>query len=651
MLQFFRKAFSSKLGAIIALGFLGLIALAFASGDVANTGGFGGVAGGDRVATVGNDRVDAAELSQAATSAVERIRQQDPKMSMKAFLAAGALEQVLTDVIDRTALAVFGKQIGIVASDRLIDSEITQMPAFKGPDGNFSKDAFQQAIRQSGLSEAAVRVDLRQGLIARQVLMPAQFGAVVPAEFAKRYAALLRDRRSGAIAILPSQAFAPAKPPSDQELTAWYTANRDRFIRPERRVIRYATFGDSALKTVPAPTDAEIAARFNQNKAQYDALETRTVTQLIVPTEAAANAIVAEVNGGKSLAAAAAGKGLETAKLDKLGKDALTRQSSKSVADAAFAAPRGTLAAVARGPLGWHVMMIDAVETRPARTLAQVSGEITTQLAAEKRRTALTDMLESLETEFDDGGNLADAAKALGAEIQKTPALTADGQVYLKPGERAPAILGRVIETAFTMEGEGEPQLAEVEPGKTFVIFDVTDIQRSAAAPLADIKPGVVSAYMLDKGAADARKAADKVVADIKKGATLQQALAAVGKPLPPPQRLDMPREQFVQLQQQTGQAPPALALFFSMAAGTTKLIKDPAGRGWFLVSLEKIVPGTIADNDPMLAEARTQLGTVAGNELGESLRTAIRKEIGVKRNPAAIKAVAQQLGGGSGGN
>ena len=46
MLQFFRNFFKSSLGVGLSLGLLAVIALAFAAGDVANSGGFGGVAGG-----------------------------------------------------------------------------------------------------------------------------------------------------------------------------------------------------------------------------------------------------------------------------------------------------------------------------------------------------------------------------------------------------------------------------------------------------------------------------------------------------------------------------------------------------------------------------------------------------------------------------
>jgi peptidyl-prolyl cis-trans isomerase D len=57
MLQPFRNFFKSKIGIAVTLGFLALIAVAFASSDVANTGTFGGIAGGDRVAIVGGEKV------------------------------------------------------------------------------------------------------------------------------------------------------------------------------------------------------------------------------------------------------------------------------------------------------------------------------------------------------------------------------------------------------------------------------------------------------------------------------------------------------------------------------------------------------------------------------------------------------------------
>jgi peptidyl-prolyl cis-trans isomerase D len=646
MLSSVRSFLTSKFGAAIGIGFLVLIALAFASGDVSSVGNFGGVAGGDRVASVGEERIDSATLNQAATSALESVKQQNPTMSMKGFIADGGLDDVLDRLIDRLAIAAFGRENGIVASDRLIDSEITSIPAFKGPDGKFSDQAFRQMMQQRGISEQSLRDDLSQGLIARQVMLPAAVGAQMPARMALRYAALLSEIRTGEVAVLPSALFRPQTPPSESEIAAYYANNQKDFIRPERRVIRFARFGLDALGKAQSVTEAEIAARYKADAAQYAAQERRGITQVVVPTEAAAKALAAEVAGGASLEAAARGKGLVASKLAALSREEMTGQFSAALASAVYAAPRGGLAAPARSGLGWHVARVEAIDSRPARALDQVRGEIAAVLTQQKQRAAVTTALEEIEAEVDGGGSLVEVAKMLKAEVTTTAPLTADGRVYLKPGEAAPPILATLLETAFAMDVES-PQLAEIEQGKTFVVFDVTEITESAPAPLKEIKPEVTAALAISRASVRAREAARQVQAAMAKGQTMAQALAGLGRPLPPPQPVRMSRTQLVQMQQ-GGQVPPPIALLFNMAERTSKVQPGPNRLAWFVVSLKDIAPGTVKPGDPIVSAARQQLGTMLGTEYSDALGRSIRETVGVERNPAAIRAVREQLGGES---
>jgi peptidyl-prolyl cis-trans isomerase D len=444
-----------------------------------------------------------------------------------------------------------------------------------------------------------------------------------------RYATLLREHRSGAIGLLPAMAFAPKALPSEAELQAFYAKNRNRFIRPERRVIRYAAFSEAVLKTVPAPTEPEIAARYAAGKAQYAEQETRRITQLIVPTEAAAKAIAAEVGQGKRLEAVASAKGLVAASLGAVTKESLARQSTQAVADAAFAASAGSIATPARSPLGWHIMHIDGIDKRAARSLEQV----------------LNDLSARIEDEFSNGGNIADAVKELGLTLAETPVLTADGQIYGQPGKTAPPLLAKIIPTAFAMEREGQPQLAEIDPGKAFVLFDVTTITPSAAAPLADIRGDVAASLAQERGALAAKAAGEKVVALTRKGTDLAAAIASLSIAVPPVQRIDMGREQLNAAKQQV---PPPLLMLFSMARGTTKMLPAPDNRGWFIVSLKDIVPGKVDPADPMLQAAQGELGQLAGREYSQQLVAAIRSELGVKRDDAAITALRNRLIGGN---
>lgn len=626
MLQFFRSLIKSKVGAIVAILFLAVIAFAFVAGDISGNKGLSGADSGT-VAKVGGEDITSAELNKEVNDALQRVRQQDPTLSMSGFIARGGLRILLGDMIDLNALFAFGKEHGVVAGDRLIDSELQRVGA----------------VQPQGIARESVATRL----VARQLLAPAEYGAVMPREMAWRYSQLLQERRAGSVAVLPSLAFAPQQAPSNAELQTYYRTHTDTFIRPERRVIRYATFGPGTVGDVPAPTDAEIAKRYEADKAQYAALERRAVTQLVVPTEAAAKTIVTEVGGGKTLEAAASEKGLSAAKLAPLGKQDLAAQTSPAVADAVFAAPQGRLV-TARSPLGWYVVRVEAIDQRPARTLDQVRGEIASALLVDKRRAALSNFVAKVEDQFQGGANLPEVAKGLNLQVQSTPPITADGAVYTRPGEGIAPALRPLLKTAFSMQ-EGEPQVAEAEPGVTFVIYDVTAIAPSAPAPFREIVDDVKVAYGLDRGAVAAKAAAQRIQAAVRKGETLDAALAKLGKKLPPVERVGMSRPELAQIQQAGRQVPPPVRLLFAMAQGTVKVQEAPQKRGWFVVVLDRIEPGKLDRNNPALAGAQRQLGKIAGGEYSEALRKAITKTVTVKRNDAAIQALRDQLSGKGG--
>ena len=642
MISVFRKFLSSKIGIVVALAFLGLIAFAFAAMDVSSSGTFGGVAGGDRVAVVGDEKIDANELSRSATSALDSARQENPVISMPVFLQQGGLTQVLDQLIDRYAIGGFAEKYGLRAGSNLVNSEIIAIPAFRGADGNFDEQAYRQLLASRGLSDSMVRSDLADGLLAKQVLVPAAFGAVMPDRLVSRYAVLLKESREGSIALIPSAAYAPQGNPTNQQLQAYYTANRGDYIRPERRVIRYASFDEGVVGTAAEPTPAEIAARYESNRTDYAPSETRIFSQLIVPTQQAAIAIRDRVQGGGSLEAAAREAGLAVAKLGPLSRKQFAAQTSEAVAASAFGTGQNAIANPARSGLGWHIIRVDTVEKIAGRSLAQATPEITAALREQKRRTALADLTASVEERLESGEALADVANELKLEIQTTGPLLATGQVYGSENEGAPPILGPALKTAFAME-EGEPQLAEVQRGVTFLIFEVSKITPSAAAPLAEIRDTVAMAWLRAEGSKAAKAAADRVLKRISSGSTLAQALAAEQKALPPVNPINLSRQQ---LTAQGGQVPAPLALLFSMAEGTSKKLEAPQDAGWYVVNLKDIDAGTIAKKDPEFLQTRLELGQLLAREYSDQLRVAMREELGVERNPAAIEAVRKQLAG-----
>ncbi|MBA4163408.1 MAG: peptidylprolyl isomerase [Erythrobacter sp.] len=644
MIQLIRSLFNSKTGLAITFGFIALIALAFGIGDVAGTGTFGGIAGGDRVAVVGDEKIGNAEFSRSVTSAIDQVRQDNPTVTMPEFIAQDGLEAVFEQLVDRYALAGYARKHGLRAGANLVNSEILKIPAFRGPDGNFSQEAYQAAIGQQGLTDAMVRRGFADSLLSDQLIRPAATGTYLPQKFATQYTSLLKERRLGAVAYIPSAVFAPERDPTDKELGAFYASHREKYIRPERRVIRYASFGVDSLDESVKPTEAEIKARYDRDKAQYAPQETRRFTQLILPTKDAADALRNRAQAGVTLAALAREAGFSTSAIGPVSRSAYAAQSNTEVASAAFAATAGTIATPARGPLGWHLVRVDAIERIPARSLEQVSSQIAEQLLVEKRAAALADLSARVEEQLDSGTSLTEMARDLGVEVSSSPELTADGRIYGQPNLSAAPQIMATVETAFQME-EGEPQLTEIVRGADFMIFEVGDIVPAAAAPLAQIKPQVTLEWRLAEGSKLARQAIDRIVKRIKAGEPLDRALAAENGKLPPVDRINMNREELLA---QGQRIPPPLALFFSMAQGTSKWLAARSDLGWYLVNLERISTEKVAADDPLIALTQAQMRAAIASEYQEQLVAAMRKELGVERNDAAIEAVRKQLLGES---
>ena len=642
MLTFFRRFFQSKIGLPIFLGFLVLMALAFAAADISGTTTFGGVSGGDRVAVVDGEPIASTELVTAANTALDQVRQQNPNLTMPEFIAADALDEVLRQLIDRNAIGLYAKKYGLRAGDNLVNSEILQIEAFKSLSGQFDEQTYLAALRQQGLTDAVFRRDLVNGLLEDQLLRPALAAPQMPGKIARQYAALVLERRKGEIALIPSAAFAPAGDPSETQLAEWYGKNRAQFMRPERRTLRFAVFGDDTLKVNAVPTEAEIAARYKRDAAQYQATERRAVTAFVVPTKDAATALAARIKNGTSLEAAAREAGFSASPSPLRDREAMAGATSFAFAQNAFKAAEGGVIEPAQGTLGWYVARVDKIERIPARSLADVRGTIAEALGVEKRNAGIADLVAEIEGEIDGGTALAEVAKAYGLKVETTPALLADGKAFGRPDVQIVPQLAALLATAFQME-ESEPQLAEVVAGKQFVVFEVARVDEASAPPLAEVREQAVAGWKRAQGAILARAAADRVAAKARGSAGLAAALAAEGKPSEL-ESIDLERRAL--LAQRGRNIPPPLVLMFSMAEGSVKVLEGPRNIGWYVVSLDDISTDPVDSEPGLLEQTRSQLAPTLTEEYRRQAAAAMRKELGTTRDDAAVAAVRKQLAG-----
>jgi peptidyl-prolyl cis-trans isomerase D len=644
MLSFFRRITRSKLGGIVAFLVLGIIAIAFAASDITglNTGG-GGIVGGD-VARVGKAEVTAADLRARVQSTIDQARQQQPTLDVAQFIAQGGLEATLDREIAGLALEQFGLAQGMAVSKRSIDGQLASIPALQGPNGKFDPTAYARLLAERRLTDAQVRRDIARDTIAQNLIAPTQGAAQVPVSVALPYASLFLERRAGQIALIPSSAVTTGPAPTDADVQSWYTRNIARYTLPERRIVRYALVTPASITA--QPTDAEIAAAYAADRAKYAPTEKRTITQVVIADQAGAQALAAKVRGGTDIAEAARAVGLEASTQTGVDRTAYARAASSALADAAFSATQGAVVGPLRGPLGWTVARVTKVEQVAGRTLAQARDEIVNALKARKTTEGLADVQNAVDEAVSKNATFDEVVADRKLTPLTTPALTATGLDPLDPNKPANPALAPVVAAAFQAQDGDPPSLVSTGPDGSFAVVAIGRVVSSAPRPLAQVRDAVIKDLTADRARQAARRVANDILARVRRGATLAQAIAQAGVSLPPVRQVATSR---LEVAQNPRGAEPALALMFSMAQGGTKTLEAAGNAGWYVVHLDRIQPGDARGSPAILAGTRADLRRAVGREYVEQFARAVRNAAGVKTDASALAKLRGDLLGQSG--
>ncbi len=648
MLAFFRRLTQSKGGVVITFLVLGVIAIAFAAGDVTGIGSMGGSIAANDVAKVGKADVTESEVRSRVQTELEGFRQQQPTLDMATYVAQGGFEGTLERIVSALALEQFARGQGMVVSKRAIDGQIASIPALQGPTGKFDPNLYRQVLAERKLTDAQIRGDIMRDTLAQQLILPTNGATQMASQLALPYASLLLEKRAGSIGFIPTAVVPAGAAPSDADLATFYKRNVARYTIPERRIVRYAVVTPDMVKARAVPTDAEIAQRYQQDRAKYAAAEKRTITQVVVADQAGAAAIAAKIKGGTSMTDAARAAGLEASVQTGVEKTAYAAATSTALADTMFAAAKGAVVGPVRGPFGWTVAKVDAVDQVAARSLDQVRAEIAAALGIQKSAAALSDIHDRIDDALAKNATFDEIATDQKLKPETTAPLAANGANPDDPASQPNPALAPLVSAAFQASEGDAPQMVQMGEDGSFAVVGLGRIVAAAPRPFAQVREAVVRDLSADRSRQAARKVAGDVLARIDKGMPLAQSLAATGLKLPAPKSLEASR---AQISANPQGAPPALALMFAMAQGTAKTLAAPDNSGWFVVKLDKIVRGDASRTPAAINATRGNIGRGMGREYSEQFAKAVRVDVGVKTDAAAVARVKTDLLSGGNSN
>jgi peptidyl-prolyl cis-trans isomerase D len=648
MLSFFRRVSKSKIGTWVMAAILIAILAGFAVADISNFGsgnvGFGGMSS-STLAEAGDQDVTEREMSEQMQRRLQQVRAENPNADYATI--AGDFDALLNSLLDERSLIAFGDKYGFRLSKPLIDAEIAQLPQAKGLNGQVSDQSYQAFLAQQRLTDAQVRQIIAGGMLQRLLIAPVAANARVSVGMATPYASMLLEAREGEAAAVPIDQFKAGLKPTDAQLQQFYTANRKRYMIPEQRVLRFATIGPDQVASVSA-SPQEIADYYNKNQATYGAKETRNLSQVVVPDQATANAIAARAKAGGTLAAAAAPAGSNAAvtSLTDETRQAYSSVAGDKVAAGVFSAASGALVGPLQSDFGWVVVKVDSVKSQGGKTLAQATPEIAAKLNADKRKGAIEDLVNTVQDAVDEGSNFSEAAAKAKLPVTSTPLIVANGTSRADPNFKLAPNMSAAVKTGFEIAANDPPEVVSLGGDQGYVMVSPQQVVAAAPAPLANIREQVASDWINDQAQKRARAAADAIAAKAAQGVSLADAVKQTGVALPPVLPLAARRIQIAQAQ---GQVPPPLKLLFTLEQGKARVAPVPQAKAFFVVKVNKIVPGNATLQPALIARMQGELQQAVADDYAREFLAAVRTNMKAKRNESAIATLKARLVSGGG--
>lgn len=605
---------------------LGLIAVSFV--------GVGAWQGGslltpaDQIIEAGSRSIGTLEFRREYDSYRERLQEQTGQQVTNEIAEQNNLDAtILNGLATREAFSEMLSKAGVQPSDKLLLNQISQIPAFFDPiTGKFDKKAFLQRLNDNKMTEDMFYKGMRDQMAAQQWAAGMQNGLAVPRTYgalAALYA--LETRDLSYVTLLPSSVPAPAAP-TDAQLQAVITENKDRLSVPEMREISVVLFTPAGVGAATGPIDpAELQKRYEFRKDTLSTPETRSLVQIPVKDQAAAQGAIARLARGEQPAAVAKSLGVDAIVYD---AKPLSAVSDRKVGQAAFRMPAGQAAAV-QGDLGLAVVKIVAIT--PGREVGL--EEARPMLEAEIRKDQVAEKVYAQTQAFDDaikaGGNLTTAAAKAGVQVGKLGPITAQG-VNLQ-GQQLQGLPPKVLETAFALPAGGESDITDLGDGAYFAV-QADRVVPPRIRGLDEVR-AEVTRYWTQREIVRALEAKAAAFTDrVRKGEKFDAVAAASGLPI----------SRVAGLSRQTAQAHEAVGrevIGRALAARPGEAWTAGAPNGIVIGRIDGVRAGDSATAARLADMSRGELSNVLFREMAESAQQYAYTKLKVKTDRARARA------------
>lgn len=587
-------------------------------------------------------RVGTIDLSaEAFRLAYDRERQLLSRQSGRAVSneqarALGLHNELVQRMVTEAAFDERAREMTLGVSESELARSILQDPNFSpaGASG-FSRQYFEQLLRENGLSEASYVTQRRALTLRRQIAEAVTGSFEAPVLYRDIVNTFANERRSAIYFILPREQFAKVEAPDDQTLQSYYELVRAAFRTTPRRTAEVLSISIADVAKTLTVSDDDARYIYDSQRSRFGTPEKRRLLQLSFANQEAAMDASAKLNEGLPFDILVEALGQKPADID-LGLVSEKDLVDPAVRKIAFALAPGRPSEVIVGNFGPVIIYVQEIEGGNVTPFETASVEIKAGIARDRAQRAVLDIVDKVEDDRAGGARLGEIAGKHQLPFKTLTGIDREGVDENEQDRTSEAGGRQVIDAIFrSAAGSDSDPLRLADGGYSWI--DVREIIADRERPLADVKDQVIARWTDEKERSALLKSAEEAMAQIKSGLTIDQVAASLN--LETRQSSSVSRNAPLADFSRNG----ALELFRVAKGNTgTALAENSADRIVFVVSTVEPPAAQAPSDQKALDDLRENLK----NDVLTAYITQIEQEIGVRINRTVIDRLSQ--GGGS---
>jgi peptidyl-prolyl cis-trans isomerase D len=486
------------------------------------------------VAKVAGQPVTRAEWDTAYQRQLEMARRRQPNLDVKAFDTPELRMQILDGLVRDRVLETAVQKMHLTVSGEQLARHLQSMPELqqlRGADGQIDRAKYKALLQAQGWTADAFEARLSQELALQQVLAGIEGGSLSPKGNAKAALEPLLQQREVQLQRFDAKDYLTKVSPADADIAAYYKANEAQFKAPEQASIEYVVLDVESLKRGVAVSEEEVRKVYDTDKTQFSTPEERRASHILIKADkdtsaadrakakAKAESLLAEVKKNPAAFADLAKKNSDDPGSKDQGGDLgfFAREAmTKPFSDAAFSMKPGEVSGVVETEFGYHIIKLAEVRGGGKKPFEAVKASIEDDLkkqAALRRYTELASEFSNMVYEQSD--SLQPVIDKLKLEKR-----TATLQHMTAAQGEGPLGSQKFVDAVFSadaLRNKRNTDAVEIAPNQ-LAAAHVVQYTPARTLPLAEVKDRVRERVVAAQATAQARKEGEARLAQLKQG-------------------------------------------------------------------------------------------------------------------------------------